>query len=123
MRSATRCSNRPGGASVKIYYEVYGRERTNEGMGARVGVESSGLVVSRRNRASVRMLETVSLSAWWRVAASMPTQVQSAATDKAKAIRPCLVIANIRRFIAEGFANQSPVAHSLKTKSFRCYLL
>ena len=92
-------------------------------MVARVGVVTSGFVVSRRNRASVRMLETVSLSACRRVAASMPTQVQSAATDKAKAIRPCLVIANIRKFIAESFANQSPVALSLKTKSFRCYLL
>ncbi len=56
------------------------------------------------------MLETVSRSAWWRVAASMPTQVQSAATDSAKAISPCLVIANIRRFIADSFANLSPDA-------------
>ncbi len=85
-------------------------------MGARVGVEMSGLVVSRRNRASVRMLETVSRSAWRRVAASMPTQVQRAATERAKAIRPCLVIANIRRFIADCFANQSPGAGRLKTK-------
>lgn len=69
-------------------------------MGARVGVETSGVVISCRNRASVRRLETVSLSAWRRVAVSMPTQVQSAATDNANAISPGFVIPKMRRFIA-----------------------
>lgn len=77
-------------------------------MGARAGVETSGLMINRRNRARVRMLEMVSLSACRRVAASMPTQVQRAATARAKATRPCRVIANIRRFIAETFANRAP---------------
>ena len=112
------CCNPAGGGSVKIYYEEYARDATDAGMGSRTGVVASGFTVRRRNVFRVRMLEAVSRSARWRVAASIPTQVQSAATDSARATRPCLVMANIRTLIAGSDAHGLPVVWLLKLKAF-----